>query len=172
MDCPSCGTPAQSGQRFCANCGTRLERTCEACGNGLPAEARFCPSCGTAVLVAGIAAAPAPPASASPAPQAERRLVSVLFCDLVGFTGASETRGAEATRELLTRYYDLCRERVERYGGTIEKFVGDAVMAVWGVPMAHEDDAERAVRAALELVATATAADGRADRAASRPASA
>jgi class 3 adenylate cyclase len=79
--------------------------------------------------------------------------VSVLFCDLVGFTAASAGRDAEETRELLAAYYDLARERVERYGGTIEKFIGDAVMAVWGVPIAHEDDAERAVRAALDLVA-------------------
>ena len=83
---------------------------------------------------------------------AERRLVSVLFVDLVGFTTASERRDAEDTRELLTTYYDTAREIVARHGGTIEKFIGDAVMAVWGAPSAHEDDAERAVRAALEIV--------------------
>ena len=86
------------------------------------------------------------------APVAERRLVSVLFCDLVGFTGLSEDRDPEAVRELLGRYFELCREVIGRYGGTVEKFIGDAVMAVWGVPTAHEDDAERAVRAALDLV--------------------
>ena len=85
-------------------------------------------------------------------PQAERRLVSVLFADLVGFTAASEGRDAEDTRELLTRYFDLARTTIERYGGTVEKFIGDAVMAVWGAPVATEDDAERAVRAALDLV--------------------
>jgi len=78
--------------------------------------------------------------------------VSVLFADLVGFTTASEGRDAEDTRELLTRYFDTCRSIVERYGGTVEKFIGDAVMALWGAPIAHEDDPERAVRAALELV--------------------
>ncbi|HEX2301980.1 MAG TPA: adenylate/guanylate cyclase domain-containing protein, partial [Gaiella sp.] len=87
------------------------------------------------------------------APAAERRLVSVLFVDLVGFTAASEERDAEDTRELLTRYFDFARTIVGRYGGTIEKFIGDAVMAVWGAPVAQEDDAERAVRAALDLVA-------------------
>jgi class 3 adenylate cyclase/tetratricopeptide (TPR) repeat protein len=86
------------------------------------------------------------------APVAERRLVSVLFADLVGFTSASEGRDAEETRELLTRYFDTCRTVIERYGGTVEKFIGDAVMAVWGTPVAQEDDAERAVRAALDLV--------------------
>jgi class 3 adenylate cyclase/tetratricopeptide (TPR) repeat protein len=78
--------------------------------------------------------------------------VSVLFADLVGFTSASEERDAEDTRELLSLYFDTARTIVERYGGTVEKFIGDAVMAVWGAPVAQEDDAERAVRAALELV--------------------
>ncbi|HYL71359.1 MAG TPA: adenylate/guanylate cyclase domain-containing protein, partial [Candidatus Dormibacteraeota bacterium] len=83
---------------------------------------------------------------------AERRLVSVLFADLVGFTSLSEQRDAEEVRELLTRYFDTCRALVGRYGGVVEKFIGDAVMAVWGAPIAHEDDSERAVRAAIDLV--------------------
>ena len=78
--------------------------------------------------------------------------MSILFADLVGFTTLAEGRDAEDTRELLTRYFDLSRDVIGRYGGTVEKFIGDAVMAVWGAPVAHEDDAERAVRAALELV--------------------
>jgi class 3 adenylate cyclase/predicted ATPase len=87
-----------------------------------------------------------------PAASAERRLVSVLFMDLVGFTTLAEDRDPEAVRELLTRYFDTATQTVELHGGTVEKFIGDAVMAVWGAPVAHEDDAERAVRAALELV--------------------
>ena len=83
---------------------------------------------------------------------AERRVTSVLFGDLVGFTTLSESRDSEDVRELLSRYFDLCRTVIGRYGGTVEKFIGDAVMAVWGVPTAHEDDAERAVRAGLEIV--------------------
>jgi class 3 adenylate cyclase/tetratricopeptide (TPR) repeat protein len=82
---------------------------------------------------------------------AERRLVSVLFADLVGFTPLSEQRDPEEVRELLTRYFDTCSKVITRYGGTVEKFIGDAVMAVWGTPTAREDDAERAVRAALDL---------------------
>jgi class 3 adenylate cyclase/tetratricopeptide (TPR) repeat protein len=80
-------------------------------------------------------------------------MVSVLFVDLVGYTTLSESRDAEDVRELLGRYFDTARTIVERYGGSIEKFIGDAVMAVWGAPTAREDDAERAVRAALEMVA-------------------
>ena len=80
--------------------------------------------------------------------------MSVLFADLVGFTAWSESRDAEETRDLLSRYFELARTLIGRYGGTVEKFIGDAVMAVWGTPVATESDAERAVRAALELVAS------------------
>jgi class 3 adenylate cyclase/tetratricopeptide (TPR) repeat protein len=94
------------------------------------------------------------PSSASPRETvtAERRLVSVLFGDLVGFTALSEGRDSDEVRDLLSHYFDTGRAIVERYGGTVEKFIGDAVMAVWGTPVANEDDAERAVRAALDLV--------------------
>src|SRR6202140_3846735 len=91
---------------------------------------------------------------------AERRLVSVLFADLVGFTALAEKRDAEEVRELLTRYFDTCRSVVGRYGGVVEKFIGDAVMAVWGAPAAHEDDAERAVRASLDLIEAVSALGG------------
>ncbi len=90
-------------------------------------------------------------------PVAERRLVSILFADLVGFTTMSEARDAEDVRELLSRYFDTCRTLIARYGGTVEKFIGDAVMAVWGAPVAMEDDAERAVRAAIDLAAAVEA---------------
>ncbi|MDX6469793.1 MAG: hypothetical protein QOF75_1596 [Gaiellaceae bacterium] len=83
--------------------------------------------------------------------------MSVLFADLVGFTPLSESRDAEEVRELLSRYFETCRRLVELYGGTVEKFIGDAVMAVWGAPVAQEDDAERSVRTALDLVAAVSA---------------
>ncbi len=82
--------------------------------------------------------------------------MSVLFADLVGFTTLSETRDAEEVRELLSSYFEMCRTLIARYGGTVEKFIGDAVMAVWGAPIATEDDAERAVRAALDLTKAVT----------------
>jgi class 3 adenylate cyclase/tetratricopeptide (TPR) repeat protein len=96
-----------------------------------------------------------PPAREAPA--AERKLVSVLFADLVGFTTLSESRDPEEVRDLLTRYFDTCRRLVGLYGGSIEKFIGDAVMAAWGTPTAKEDDAERAVRAALDLMSAVAA---------------
>jgi len=86
-------------------------------------------------------------------PVAERRVCSVLFCDLVGFTPLSESRDPEAVRELLSEYFGVARTVIGRYGGMVEKFIGDAVMAVWGTPVATEGDAERAVRAGLDLVA-------------------
>ena len=85
-------------------------------------------------------------------PVAERRVCSVLFCDVVGFTPLSESRDPEAVRELLSRDFEVARTVIGRYGGTVEKFIGDAVMAVWGTPVATEGDAERTVRAALDLV--------------------
>ena len=97
---------------------------------------------------------PAPVAEAS---VSERRLVSVLFADLVGFTALSERRDPEEVRGLLSAYFDRCRTLIGRYGGTVEKFIGDAVMAVWGSPVAREDDPERAVRAALALTTMVTA---------------
>jgi class 3 adenylate cyclase len=92
-------------------------------------------------------------ASPGTEPVAERRVCSVLFCDVVGFTPLSEARDPEAIRELLSQYFAVARTVISRYGGVVEKFIGDAVMAVWGTPVAIEGDAERAVRAALDLVA-------------------
>ena len=162
--CPSCGAADQpAGARFCFSCGSALQATCAQCSTPLAPGARFCSQCGTPVSTTNGQGATTPqlgghgtpdPTASSPVggAVAERRVTSVLFCDLVGFTALSETRDHEETRELLTTYFDDARQIIGRYGGTVEKFIGDAVMAVWGVPTAHEDDAERAVRAGLELV--------------------
>ena len=143
MTCPNCGADNRAGRKFCSRCGSPLARTCPTCGAANEPDDRFCGECGAPLE---------PDATAPAAPEAERRLVSVLFADLVGFTSLSEDRDPEEVRDLLSRYFDTARQVIERYGGTIEKFIGDAVMAVWGTPVAREDDPERAVRAALELV--------------------
>jgi class 3 adenylate cyclase/tetratricopeptide (TPR) repeat protein len=150
VTCPSCGTENSPGRKFCGGCGAPLALTCPACGAANEPGMRFCGECGSPLT----ADAPAP---AVAAPAAERRLVSVLFADLVGFTTLSESRDPEEVRELLSRYFDTARALIGRYGGTVEKFIGDAVMAVWGTPVATEDDAERAVRAGLDLVAAVAA---------------
>jgi class 3 adenylate cyclase/tetratricopeptide (TPR) repeat protein len=155
MVCSNCGTENRPEAKFCLKCGQRLAIVCPN-GHPVPQGAVFCDECGARVggaadsLVAPAAGVDVPRPSATPA--AERRLVSVLFADLVGFTTLSESRDAEEVRDLLTRYFDAARRFVGLYGGSIEKFIGDAVMAVWGTPVAQEDDAERAVRAALDLV--------------------
>jgi class 3 adenylate cyclase/predicted ATPase len=157
--CANCDTPNEAGRKFCAECGKGLGVACANCGTVNAAGVKFCGECGSAMQSSGAAAATATAAAIGPATPsastdagAERRLVSVLFADLVGFTTLAEGRDAEETRELLTGYFDMARGVIERHGGTVEKFIGDAVMAVWGAPTAHEDDAERAVRSGLELV--------------------
>ncbi|MFO7572803.1 MAG: adenylate/guanylate cyclase domain-containing protein [Gaiellaceae bacterium] len=153
MTCPSCGHENREGRKFCSECGTPLAAGCPSCGAANEPGEKFCGECGTPLAPGAAAVTRAAEATLpTSGPAAERRLVSVLFADLVGFTTASEGRDAEETRELLSRYFDVSRGIIERYGGTVEKFIGDAVMAVWGTPVATEDDAERAVRAALELV--------------------
>jgi class 3 adenylate cyclase/tetratricopeptide (TPR) repeat protein len=142
--------------RFCGQCGQSLPTPCRACGEANDPSQRFCGQCGANLeSTARPDQAPARVAHVGigrPRPITERRHVSVLFADLVGFTSLSSERDAEDVRELLTRYFETARTVIGRYGGAIEKFIGDAVMAVWGVPLAEENDAERAVRAALELV--------------------
>ena len=155
MICPSCSFDNRAGSNFCSRCGRSLQLACPACAAAVDVEDRFCPKCGTALgdrVAAGHTGSGSPPTLRPSGTEAERRLVSVLFADLVGFTKLSERRDAEDVRELLTRYFDTASRLVGRYGGVVEKFIGDAVMAVWGTPTAQEDDAERAVRAALDLV--------------------
>jgi class 3 adenylate cyclase/tetratricopeptide (TPR) repeat protein len=111
---------------------------CPNCGRENADDARFCSACGASL-------------ASQEAPREERKVVSVLFADLVGFTGRAEQMDPEDVRALLSPYYAHVREELERYGGTVEKFIGDAVMALFGAPVAHEDDPERSVRAALTI---------------------
>src|SRR5580704_19278706 len=155
VTCLRCGASRGDSDRFCADCGAPLGR-CPSCGEPASQGHRFCPLCGHALAAAGPASpvtGPASSAGGTAGPVAERRVCSVLFCDVAGFTPLSEARDAEAVRELLSRYFEVARTVIGRYGGVVEKFVGDAVMAVWGTPVATEGDAERAVRAALDMVA-------------------
>jgi class 3 adenylate cyclase len=112
--------------------------TCASCGRDNAVDARFCSGCGVAL------------ATAAPAREV-RKTVTVLFCDLTGSTALGEHTDPEALRALLARYFERMSGIVESYGGTVEKFIGDAVMAVFGIPASHEDDALRACRAAVEM---------------------
>ncbi|HVF07967.1 MAG TPA: AAA family ATPase, partial [Actinomycetota bacterium] len=120
---------------------------CPVCGAEVPPQARFCPSCGAA-LDAGVSAETA---SGSAPPLEERRLVTIVFADLAGFTEHSDRADPEDVRRILVPFHGAAKEEIERFGGTLDKFIGDAAMGVFGAPVAHEDDAERAVRAALAL---------------------
>jgi class 3 adenylate cyclase len=112
--------------------------SCPSCGREAPTEAAFCPTCGTSLTAERA--------------REERKLVSVLFVDLVGFTSQSDRADPEEVRDLLQGFHSRSKQEIERFGGTVEKFIGDAVMAVFGAPIAHGDDAERAVRAGLRVV--------------------
>jgi class 3 adenylate cyclase len=112
---------------------------CASCAEPNPEAARFCHACGAALADAGEAA------------QAIRKTVTVLFCDVVDSTARGERVDPEAVRRVMSRYFDEMRAALEAHGGTVEKFIGDAVMAVFGVPTVHEDDALRAVRAGAEM---------------------
>src|SRR5437763_5797588 len=115
-------------------------QTCPSCGQENPAGARFCNACAT------------PLAASAPALTEERKIVTVLFVDLVGFTARSEQLDPEDVRAIQTPYFARVRTAIESFGGTVEKYIGDAVMAVFGAPVAHGDDPERAVRAALAVL--------------------
>jgi class 3 adenylate cyclase/tetratricopeptide (TPR) repeat protein len=140
-ECAACGFANRPGALFCGRCGAQLGQSCPECGEVLAAGLAYCTACG-----AELEAAPDAPPIAE-----ERKIVTVLFADLVGFTGRAERLDPEDVRGLLAPYHARLKQELERYGGTVEKFIGDAVVALFGAPLAHEDDPERAVRAALAI---------------------
>jgi adenylate cyclase len=156
VSCPSCATESPESARFCMGCGAALPRGCPSCGTVNPVEARFCMNCGFALAAEGAPEPAPPPAAPAPAPAAaphpeERRVVTVLFADLSGYTAIAETMDPEAVKGLVDGSLKRLGQEVERYGGTVDKYIGDNVMALFGAPVAHEDDPERAVRAGLAM---------------------
>ncbi|HZU13516.1 MAG TPA: adenylate/guanylate cyclase domain-containing protein [Chloroflexota bacterium] len=169
--CPQCGSQTPAVAPFCGFCASPLPRRCPACRQESPQGMRFCVYCATPLEPSAIPASVVPPAHApssstpaaippSPAaspttapsrPAEERRLVTALFCDLVGFTPLSESLDPEEVRDLQAQYFQAMADQIARYGGTVEKYAGDAVLALFGAPIAHEDDAERAVLCALGM---------------------
>src|SRR6266850_3086290 len=158
--CAECSTENPAGARFCMICGAALERRCATCGATAPEGARFCMTCGAqlpgtepdAVRDREDRPAPAASATGSQAPD-ERRTATVLFADLSGYTAIAETLDPESVKRLLERILTRLGEEVRAYGGYVDKFIGDNVMAIFGAPVAHGDDAERAVRAGLGMQA-------------------
>lgn len=144
MNCGVCGAGLQAGARFCPSCGTAVAGSaCRECGAELAPAARFCASCGAAVGEVDQAA--------NPAQERERKVATLLFADLVGYTSLNEGHDPEIIEAIVGRAFERLSAEVQRYEGLVEKFAGDAMLAVFGVPTVHEDDAERAVRAAFEM---------------------
>jgi len=172
VQCPRCNTDNPEGAKFCGKCGSRLARVCPTCGAELPldSQVRFCFECGTDVQP------PAePPAAATDAftqrlqrlvpkefaerllatrgqVEAERRTVTILFSDVKGSTAMAENLDPEDVMEIMNGAFDVLIEPVYRYEGTLARLMGDAILAFFGAPIAHEDDPERACRAALEII--------------------
>ena len=163
MRCPSCQTVNPPTAKFCLECGRRFG-VCPHCGTVNPPTAKFCIECGIALQAAKQAESrqislphanghtqPLPLSLTNP-PE-ERRIVTVMFADIIGSTPLADRLDPEDMRAILTSYFNLMTEQIRKHGGTVEKYIGDAVMAVFGVPIAHEDDPDRAIRAALDMLA-------------------
>ena len=151
MKCASCGADNREGRRFCGACGKTLSRECPQCRFENDPDDRFCGGCGADLQPqtpepAGDAAAPEEGA-------ADRRQITVLFCDIVGSTALSQRIDPEQLRDITKRYQQACTGVIQRYDGYVARYMGDGVLAYFGYPRAHENDAERAVRAGLDLVA-------------------
>jgi class 3 adenylate cyclase/tetratricopeptide (TPR) repeat protein len=173
MKCPECSSDSPPGMKFCGQCGAKLGSVCAQCGTESPPGFKFCGECGSPLggpkLEASVSP-PAPEVSRTALPQSytpphlaaqvlqsksalegERKQVTVLFCDLVGSTSLAERLGPEMMHLLLNRFFELALSEVHRYEGTINQFLGDGFMALFGAPIAHEDHSRRAALAALGL---------------------
>ena len=155
MECPNCKADLPGGSKYCGNCGTALRRACPSCGHAMPAGNRFCSECGTS-LVAGVLA-PSPPAdrpvlSALTGIAAQRRHLTIMFCDMVGSSALSTCLDPEEQRDVVSTFQACCTSEVKRFGGMVAQYLGDGVLAYFGYPIAHEDDAERAMHAGLAIL--------------------
>src|SRR5438128_1488073 len=154
MECPSCGSANQDGSQFCGDCGSPLPQCCRACGRENPSGNSYCGNCGAPLTGAALperssaVGTPAKPVS----PGAERRQLTVMFCDLVGSTALASRLDLEDLREVIGDYHKDVERVVGRFDGFVAKYMGDGVLAYFGYPRAHEDDAEQAVRAGLGVI--------------------
>ncbi len=152
MNCAACGFVVENSFAFCPKCGARQPLVCASCGEACQPDFAFCPKCGTAV---GLVDSPVVSAEAPQDDVADRRPLTVLFADLCGFTALSEKTDPELMRSLQNELFEELTRAVEAYGGFVDKFVGDALLALFGAPTAHEDDPDRALCAALDMIAGA-----------------
>jgi class 3 adenylate cyclase/ribosomal protein L40E len=150
MRCQNCSAENPQGAKFCIQCATPLQRGCQKCGFDNPSEARFCAQCGTPLDGAAPIRAETEPRERGPA--GERRHLTVLFCDLVGSTQIAARLDPEEWRETVASYQRAVADAITRFGGHVAKYLGDGVMAFFGYPEAHDNDAERAARASLAIL--------------------
>ena len=146
MNCPKCQFENPEGVKYCGDCGTRLENPCPKCNYINPPQFKFCGDCGHR-----LEAEPSLKAKPLPPTDSERKHVTVLFSDMSGYTAMTETMDTEETKEIMGNIFGEISKVVAKYGGFIEKFIGDAVMALFGVPTSHEDDPVRAIKASREI---------------------
>src|SRR5712671_6796254 len=149
MRCSKCGTDNAAGSRFCNQCATSLNKLCPKCASDNAPEARFCAQCAAPLDGAAPIRAEAEPSDRL---TGERRHLTVLFCDLVGSTQIAAQLDPEEWRETVAGYQRAAAEAISRFGGHVAKYLGDGVMAFFGYPEAHDNDAERAARAGLALL--------------------
>ena len=171
MNCRNCEFENPDGARFCMSCGNSLANVCPECATELPAEARFCLSCGHQLAQTGPAEAAADAtranleryipsellnkleaAKSGGKSEGERRIVTMLFCDVSGSTAAAEKLDPEEWAQIMNGAFENLIAPVYRYEGTLARLMGDAILAFFGAPIGHEDDPQRAVRAGLEIV--------------------
>jgi class 3 adenylate cyclase len=150
VNCPACQHENRPGAKFCEECAAPLPRACASCGAELRPTAKFCDECGTPVAAGGARPAAPPPATAAELAGA-RKTVTIVFADLVGSTALHERLDPESARRFMESYYAAMRGVVEAHGGTVTQLLGDGVKAVFGIPRVAEDDAIRAVRAAVSM---------------------
>ena len=152
MRCAKCSIENREGRKFCAECGAALNVRCRSCGaENEPAE-KFCGKCGAALDAPVSTPVSATPPIQSPEMAGERRHLTVLFCDLVGSTGIAARLDPEQWRETLAGFHGAAAEAITRFDGHVAKYLGDGVMAYFGWPAAHDNDAERAARAGLAIL--------------------
>ncbi len=157
MECPSCKADVPDGSKFCNHCGSPIPIRCVACGAQNRAGSKFCAECGASLAAPTAGSLATAPTVASalqqPVSSGERRQLTVMFCDLVGSTALSTQLDPEDTQEIISAYHRCCAKTITRSGGFVAKYMGDGLLVYFGYPEAHEDDAERAVRTGLALVA-------------------
>src|SRR5262245_28130052 len=174
MRCASCGFENPEGMKFCGKCGSSLATGCPSCGVENPPQFKFCGQCGASLLAGerstpetsrkrkgrSLARKAARPAvsplalqSRPATPEPERRQLTVMFCDVVGSTALSTQLDPEELRTVIQAYRETCASVIRRFAGYLAKYIGDGLLVYFGYPQAHEDDAQRAVRAGLDMVA-------------------